>query len=123
MEFHGLEAPADVPLVDGFADLGLSLEEVTSLLSLAGLGDAFVMLRKPGELSEGQRYRLQLARLLAQVHRQQGRQAGESDRLRVILADEFGATLDRLTAQVIARTCGWVRRGHVAGVPGGGHDA
>ncbi len=115
LRFDGLAPPADKPLVDGFADLGLSLEEVTTLLSLAGLGDAFVMLRKPGELSEGQRYRLQLARLLAEVHRPP-HPSGDSglaheQPLTVILADEFGATLDRITAKVIARNLRrWVCR-------------
>ncbi len=115
LRFDGLTPPGDKPLVDGFADLGLSLEEVTTLLSLAGLGDAFVMLRKPGELSEGQRYRLQLARLLAQVRPPAGSTGQQGDEgtsgLMVILADEFGATLDRITAKVIARNLRrWVRR-------------
>lgn len=46
------------PLVDCIADLGLSLQATLKLLSLTGLNDAFVMLRTPDELSEGQHYRL-----------------------------------------------------------------
>jgi len=53
------------------------------------------MLRKPSELSDGQRYRLRLAQTIDLAQRES---SGA-----VILADEFAATLDRQTAQVIAR--------------------
>ena len=89
-----------VPLVDGF---DLPLERVTSLLALVGLGDAFVMLRKPSELSDGQRYRLRMAQVIDVAQR-----AAEPA---IILADEFGATLDRQTARVIARNVRrWIAR-------------
>jgi len=87
-----LPALPNVPLVDAF---DLPLEHTCSLLAQAGLGDAFVMLRKPQELSDGQRYRLRLAQLIDQARRATAHT--------IILADEFGATLDRMTAQVIAR--------------------
>lgn len=83
----------DFPLVDAF---DAPLEKVTSLLALAGLGDAFVMLRSENQLSDGQRYRLKLARAIFAAEQQRADGA-------VILADEFGATLDRLTATIIAR--------------------
>ena len=41
------------------------LAEALELLSRTGLGDAFVMLRRPRELSDGQRFRFRLAQLLA----------------------------------------------------------
>lgn len=88
-----LPALADVPLVDAF---DLPLPRVTSLLAQAGLGDAFVMLRKPAELSDGQRYRLRIAQLIDHAERQ--------NEPTIIIADEFGATLDRMTAQVVARS-------------------
>jgi hypothetical protein len=89
----------DVPLVDAF---DLPLEEVASLLARVGLSDAFVMLRKPGELSDGQRYRLRLAQLIAHAER--------ASSPVIMLADEFGATLDRLTAKVIAANLNrWIR--------------
>lgn len=104
IRFDRLPMPEDRPLVDCFG--ALPLERVTTLLSLAGLNDAFVMLRQPRELSDGQRYRFRLALTMAGV---------ESDHaprtLHVVLADEFGATLDRLTAQIIARNLRkWVTR-------------
>jgi len=94
--FDSLPPIDDMPLVDCFP--GRTLSQVLRLLSLAGLNDAFVMLRKPSELSDGQRYRLRLAQAMAMI---------EDDvlpgTLKIILADEFGATLDRTTAKVIAR--------------------
>jgi len=84
----------DRPIIE---QIGQTLEEATLILSLAGLADAFVMLRRPSELSDGQRYRFGLARLIER--------ATHADELAeiVVLADEFGATLDRLTASVVAR--------------------
>lgn len=87
----------DRPLVDIFNQ---PLEQTTELLSRAGLGDAFVMLRCPQQLSDGQRYRLRLAMTM---HAASNRS--------IIIADEFGAKLDRTTAMVIARHMrSWVRR-------------
>jgi uncharacterized protein len=94
---RGLHAEAEneeQPLVD---QLGATLEEATAHLAAAGLGDAFVMLRSPRELSDGQRYRWRLARAMQEASR-----LGETC-LPVILADEFAATLDRRTARLLAR--------------------
>jgi ABC-type ATPase with predicted acetyltransferase domain len=100
LSFDDLPALPDAPLVDCF---DRSLEETTKLLARVGLGDAFVMLRRPRELSDGQRYRLRLAQTIDRVERR-----GEAS---IILADEFGATLDRITAKVIARHIRrWVSR-------------
>ena len=51
IRFDTLPALPDRPLVDALP--GASLEHTLRLLSLAGLNDAFVMLRKPRELSDG----------------------------------------------------------------------
>ncbi len=94
--FDQLPPVDDRPLVDCFPNR--PLDQTLRLLSLAGLNDAFVMLRKPSQLSDGQRYRLRLAQAMAMT---------EEDVLpsikKIILADEFCATLDRVTAKVIAR--------------------
>jgi ABC-type ATPase with predicted acetyltransferase domain len=111
IHFDALPEPQAHPLVDLFPDR--SLDDVLRLLSLAGLADAFVMLRKPGELSDGQRYRLRLAQALAAV--EAADETSAASPLTVMLADEFGATLDRVTAAVIARNLRkWVSR--IAGV-------
>ncbi len=92
LRFDDLPPLPDRPLVDCFEE---PLDATLRLLSLAGLSDAFVLLRRPSELSDGQRYRLRLAQVMALAQR-------EEDEV-LVLADEFGATLDRLTAMIVAR--------------------
>lgn len=70
--------------------VGKTIGEATDLLAQAGISDAWIYIRKPSELSDGQRYRLKLALLL------------EKNDADVWIADEFGALLDRVTAKVIA---------------------
>lgn len=69
--------------------VGETISEATELLAKAGISDAYIYLRKPSELSDGQRYRLKLAKLMEM----------KAD---VWIADEFGAVLDRVTAKVVA---------------------
>lgn len=110
---HALQPERAV--VDLFDDL--PLEETLRILSIAGLNDAFVMLRKPSQASDGQRYRLRLAQAMLQASR-----VGPG-RLPVILADEFGATLDRLTARTLCRNVRkWVSRTRVCLVAATTHD-
>jgi len=74
------------PVIDRF---DCHLDEALRLASVAGLSDAFLLLRSPDQLSDGQRYRYGLARLLA---------CGA----RTIVIDEFCSTLDRRTAKALA---------------------
>jgi ABC-type ATPase with predicted acetyltransferase domain len=67
----------------------LPVAESMALLSACGLGEAQLLLRRPAELSEGQRYRYRLATALAMQPAW-------------IVADEFSATLDRTLAKVVA---------------------
>ena len=76
----------DRPLVE---TVGSSVEEAIELLSRVGLNDAFLFLRSYRQLSDGQRYRYRIAKLL------------ESSRDWWIL-DEFAATLDRDTAKIVS---------------------
>ena len=76
----------EAPLVDQIGD---STKEALMILSRVGLNDAYLFIRKPSELSDGQRYRLKLAHLLNLP----------TD---VWVADEFGAVLDRVTAKIVA---------------------
>jgi ABC-type lipoprotein export system ATPase subunit len=84
-----------VPLVDCFDD-DLPLEQILAALSRVGLGEAWSYLRTPAELSEGQRWRLRLA---LGLHRA----AAPEVHCPVIVADEFCALLDRVTAYIVAR--------------------
>lgn len=122
IRFDALAPPPDRPLVDCFDPL--PLQSVMRVLSLAGLNDAFVMLRRPSELSDGQRYRLRLAQTLARASTPASASDDEASPLFVVLADEFGATLDRVTAQVIARNVRkWTRRaGNVVFIAATTHD-
>lgn len=76
----------DAPLID---QLGNSTDDAIKILSFAGLNDAYLFVRKPKELSDGQLYRFKIAKLL------------ESGK-KVWVADEFGAVLDRTTAKVVS---------------------
>lgn len=76
----------EVPLLD---QVGHNTDEAIKILSLAGLNDAYLLIRKPSELSDGQRYRFRVAKLL-------------ESKARVWVADEFGAVLDRTTAKAVA---------------------
>lgn len=94
--FDQLPDAPDAPLIDA---LGSTFEQAAELLSLAGLGDAYVMLRRPAELSDGQRYRFNLARMFELARSKACSATGTT----LVLADEFAATLDRITAKTIAR--------------------
>lgn len=77
---------ADVPLID---QIGKDSKDAIKLLGRAGINDAYLWVRKPGELSDGQRYRFRLAKAM---------ESGSD----VWVADEFLAVLDRTSAKVIA---------------------
>ena len=80
-----LELP-NVPLVEALPG---TLEQRLNVLAACGLSEARLMLRTPQELSDGQRYRFRMAFALS-------RDAA------FLMADEFGALLDRTTAKVVA---------------------
>jgi len=81
-----VDASGSLAVIDRFP---VELNEALRLASVAGINDAFLLLRPPAELSDGQRYRWRLAMLLARG-------------ARTILIDEFCSTLDRQTARAVA---------------------
>ncbi len=85
-DIDDLEIDEDKPIVDTVGD---GFSEALSLLSRVGLNDAFLFLRKYTELSDGQRYRYRIARMI-------------DEGKRFWLADEFCSTLDRTTARIVA---------------------
>jgi ABC-type ATPase with predicted acetyltransferase domain len=87
----GLELP-DAPLVDALSG---PLKSRLDLLSACGLSEARLLLRRPSELSDGQRYRFRLAYALSSLAHASGPE-------RPIRADEFSAMLDRPLAKVLA---------------------
>jgi len=69
--------------------VGKSLDEALELLSRVGLNDAYLFVRRYSQLSDGQKYRYRIAKLI-----ESGRQYW--------FMDEFCATLDRETAKIVA---------------------
>ncbi len=120
-----LPALPDLPLVDALAKPtceddddapAIELERVCRWLSLAGLNDAAVMLRKPSELSDGQRHRLSLAQAFATTQQQHAAWS-------VLLADEFCSLLDRTTAHALAQsTRRWITQTNLCLVAATAHD-
>jgi energy-coupling factor transporter ATP-binding protein EcfA2 len=76
----------DKPLIE---TVGRTVEEGLELLSRVGLNDAFLFLRSYNQLSDGQRYRYRIAKMI------------ESG-VQWWVMDEFSATLDRDTAKIVA---------------------
>ena len=74
------------PLIE---TVGETVEEGLELLSRVGLNDAFLFLRTFRELSDGQKYRYRIAKMV---------ESGA----RFWVMDEFAATLDRDTAKIVA---------------------
>lgn len=87
----------DRPLIDQLSPE--SMADAIRLLAIAGLSDAYLYIRKPSELSDGQRYRFRLAKLV-------------EEGADVWVADEFGAVLDRVTAKIVAWNLAKVARAH-----------
>jgi ABC-type ATPase with predicted acetyltransferase domain len=81
-----VEVDPDKPLID---TVGATVEDGLKLLSKVGLNDAFLFVRRYSQLSDGQRYRYRLAKLI-----ESGAQWW--------IMDEFCATLDRETAKIVA---------------------
>ena len=68
----------------------MSFEQALFALNVSGLAEAHLYVKRFRELSNGQRYRAMVARLIA------------SDSA-VWIADEFCATLDPITANIVSR--------------------
>jgi len=81
-----VDLPTGLPIID---TVGGTFSDALRLLSKVGLNDAFLFLREYGQLSDGQRYRYKIARMI------------DSGR-KYWLADEFCSTLDRTTARIVA---------------------
>jgi len=91
-------------VIDLFDDL--SLAQALSLLSRAGLAEARLLTQPAHLLSEGERFRLQLALLLARTEAQNRSRGPERIKTTnsgaVVLMDEFCSPLDRVTAHNVA---------------------
>lgn len=87
VELNDLQISPEETLIEG---VGKDVKEAIEILSLCGLNDAFLFLRRFRELSDGQKYRYRLAKLV------------DCREKTVWLVDEFCASLDRVMARVVA---------------------
>jgi len=87
IELSDLQVDPEETLIEG---VGKDVKEAIEILSLCGLNDAFLFLRRFKELSDGQKYRYKLAKLV------------NCKEKTVWLVDEFCASLDRVMARVVA---------------------
>jgi ABC-type ATPase with predicted acetyltransferase domain len=86
IDLSEVEVDPEKPLIE---TVGATVEQGLELLSKVGLNDAFLFLRTYSQLSDGQKYRFRIAKLI-----ESGNQWW--------LMDEFAACLDRDTAKIIA---------------------
>src|SRR4030042_5083908 len=86
LDLTDVDIDLDEPLIE---TVGKNIEEGLDLLSKVGLSDAFLFLRSFSELSDGQKYRYKIAKLL-------------ESKAQFWILDEFAATLDRDTAKIVA---------------------
>jgi len=84
------------PLIE---TVGETLHEGLELLSKVGLNDAFLFLRSYEQLSDGQKYRYKIAKLV-------------ESKAQFWIMDEFAATLDRDTAKIVAYNLQKLARQH-----------
>jgi ABC-type ATPase with predicted acetyltransferase domain len=82
----GIQLDPDKPLIE---TVGKTVEEGLELLSKVGLNDAFLFLRTFEQLSDGQKYRYRIAKMM-------------ESKAQFWIMDEFAATLDRDTAKIVA---------------------
>lgn len=86
ININDIKPEQDKPLIE---TVGATVEEGLELLSRVGLGDAFLFLRTFSQLSDGQKYRFKIAKMI-------------ESKAQFWIMDEFAATLDRDTARVVA---------------------
>ncbi|MEM3566323.1 MAG: ABC transporter ATP-binding protein [Candidatus Bathyarchaeia archaeon] len=81
-----IKPPPNKPIIE---TVGKTFQQALGLLSLVGLNDAFIFLRTYRQLSDGQKYRYKIAKLI-------------ESQAQFWILDEFAATLDRDTAKIVA---------------------
>ena len=82
--------PSDKPLIEYEGLFGGKIAEAIYVLNMAGLSEAHLYLRRFDELSEGQKYRAMMARLL-------------NSKSNLWVADDFLSTLDPITSDIVAQ--------------------
>lgn len=88
-----IKLQSDVALIDQVAPAG-DLAQAARLLTACGIGEPRLWLRNPGEFSDGERFRAQLAVAIAQIE--------TNNESAPLICDEFAANLHRRLARAIA---------------------
>lgn len=83
---HGWSWPEDKSILDGFP-LGMSIKDITALLSSVGFSSPPSWVRPFHVLSNGEQFRVTMARTLAEMHD-------------LAVVDEFTSVVDRTVAQI-----------------------
>ncbi|MEM3668878.1 MAG: GNAT family N-acetyltransferase [Candidatus Bathyarchaeia archaeon] len=86
IDIADIHTDSEKPIIE---TVGKTFNQALELLSKVGLNDAFLFLRQYNQLSDGQKYRYRLAKLI-----ESGKQWW--------IMDEFCSTLDRDTAKIVA---------------------
>jgi len=92
IDLHAVAPPGDAMVIDCLKRM--PLEHALAMLSRVGLAEVWTYLRRVDQLSDGQQWRLKLARAMAIATRRNRA---------IIVCDEFAAILDRVTATIVAR--------------------
>jgi len=96
ININNIHPQPDTPIIE---TIGTTTEQALELLSKVGLNDAFLFLRTYQQLSDGQRYRYRIAKLI-------------ESQTQFWILDEFAATLDRDTAKIVAYNLQKLARQH-----------
>jgi len=86
ISMNAIQVDPNEILIEG---VGKSIDSALKILNMAGLGDAFLYVRRYSQLSDGQRFRYRLAKMI---------DSGKD----MWLVDEFTSLLDRNTAKIVA---------------------
>ena len=96
ININDIQPDPDKPIIE---TVGKTVEQALELLSRVGLNDAYLFIRRYSQLSDGQRYRYRIAKMI-------------ESQAQFWIMDEFCATLDRDTAKIVAHNVQKLARQH-----------
>lgn len=110
--YRGGDWPTDRAVIDGFGDL--PVRKITELLTAVGFSSPPSWIKPYAVLSNGERFRCDLARSLAPAASQPSAQPSAADQSPLVAIDEFTSVVDRDVAKVCsAAVAKAVRSGRV----------
>lgn len=91
--------PTDASIVDAFP-AGMGIKEITGLLASVGFSSPPSWLRPFAALSNGEQFRVALARALAEAAQPKESQEHDAALSRLVVIDEFTSVVDRTVARI-----------------------